>query len=248
MSSRPSQTSTPTCDLARASCSDRSLPCMRHVLPIICSGREPRAGGPSCPAAPIAEALTVPPARAGRGGHPSRRAAQLAPGRLRDHATLVGRSGPRAADAHGAGPPRVRLLAGSHADLVLPEAAEVVLGDDHLAQPQRQVGPHQFVQVIRLLVAVPLAAPLRPAAAPAHVDGMQVVSSHPNATWMARSGSWSVKSSRTSRRHQIIGEPESRTQQRDGPRAHLLRAVPDDRGCARRAVEATRAPTPPPAS
>ena len=45
-----------------------------------------RWGG--CPTALIAEALTVPPARTGRGGHPSRCAAQLAPSLLQEHARL----------------------------------------------------------------------------------------------------------------------------------------------------------------
>jgi len=42
ISSHNLQTSIPTVDLVLVSCSDRSLPCMRDLLPIICSGQEPR--------------------------------------------------------------------------------------------------------------------------------------------------------------------------------------------------------------
>src|SRR5260370_29289219 len=44
ISSHDLQTSIPTVDLVLVSCSDRSLPCMRDLLPIICSGQEPRGG------------------------------------------------------------------------------------------------------------------------------------------------------------------------------------------------------------
>src|ERR1019366_3764441 len=44
ISSHNLQTSIPTVDLVLVSCSDRSLPCMRDLLPIICSGQEPRSG------------------------------------------------------------------------------------------------------------------------------------------------------------------------------------------------------------
>ena len=37
-------TSIPALDFTAVSCSDTSLPCMRDLLPIICSGQEPRSG------------------------------------------------------------------------------------------------------------------------------------------------------------------------------------------------------------
>src|SRR6266700_6067495 len=44
ISSHNLQTSIPAVDLVLVSGSDRSLPCMRDLLPIICSGQEPRSG------------------------------------------------------------------------------------------------------------------------------------------------------------------------------------------------------------
>src|SRR5258708_28206264 len=52
--------------------SGETLPCMRVLLPIICSGGERRADGSNSPTVPKPRRTAIPPAPSLGGGHPPR--------------------------------------------------------------------------------------------------------------------------------------------------------------------------------
>lgn len=90
-------------------------------------------------------------------------------------ADVLGRPAPDAANAHRVRPPRIGRLAGLVPYLVLSEVAEVVLVEDLLAQPQRQVRQRHLAQVVPVLDVVPLAGPFGAIATPVRLEGVQVV-------------------------------------------------------------------------
>src|SRR5436309_12691225 len=80
-------TSIPALDFTAVSCSDTSLPCMRDLLPIICSGQEPKDGRTRLTrGAHHQGGRSVPPIRVEAGGHRPRRTSQHALSRPSKHA------------------------------------------------------------------------------------------------------------------------------------------------------------------